>query len=218
MKKSLLALCIAIVSIFSVQQASGQLWVLGDAGCFIAKDAFGYGPTAKAGWHFGDYDINMVTLGGGYFLMPSQKVDVMIYDTLGVVFDTISSSLTSSMITVDADYRRYLAGTDADDYYGFYALGGATLWMLNTNVKMGEFADTIYAPAAGTKLKAMSMSVRIPVGFGVDATILGKFWWYFEAKLELPITQVNNEFIGNDFGVSYHFSTGVKVPIWRAGF
>lgn len=217
MKKSLLAICIAITSLASIQQASGQLWVMGDAGCFIAKDAFGFGPTAKAGWHFGDYDINMATLGGGYYIIPDQKLFITVYDTLGGT-DTLESTLKSNIISIDADYRRYLLGTDVDDFFAFYAIGGVSAWMLATTVRMPEYDKGLFAVSSETKLTEKTFSIRLPVGVGVDATILGKFWWYFEARLELPITQVNNEFIGNDFGVSYGFCTGVRVPVWRYGF
>ena len=77
-------------------------------------------------------------------------------------------------------------------------------------MNLGPFVDTIFAVQEGTTLTASNLSVRMPLGFGMDWTVRGRFWWYFEAKIEVPFTQVNNEYIGNDFGVSYHFTTGAR--------
>ncbi|HMX03968.1 MAG TPA: hypothetical protein PLL28_08015 [Chitinophagales bacterium] len=214
MRKLIFAICATLTGLFAFQSASAQLWLMTDGGVFFTKNLVGEGINAKAAWHFGDYDHNMVTFGGGYNLLGSSKVDIIVVDTAADVTDTIESTLTSNVITIDGDYRRYFLGSDADDYFAFYGLGGLSLWMVNTKVKMGSYVDTVYMVEEGTKLVSSNMSVRIPVGFGVDWTVRGRLWWYVEAKLELPITQVNNDFIGNDFGVSYHINTGARILLW----
>ncbi len=214
MKKTTLTLIITLVTLFSARSTYAQLWLMTDGGVFFTEDLVGYGINAKAAYHFGDYDRNMATFGGGFNMMPNKKLDFVVYDSTGLLTDTLSTTLTSNVITIDGDYRRYFFQTDADDYFAFYGLIGASLWMVNSKLALGAYADTIYAPPAGTALVQSNMSVRMPIGFGMDWTIRGRFWWYFEAKMELPFTQVNNDFIGNDFGVSYHMNTGVRILLW----
>lgn len=214
MKKLTLSLVILIITSLTAQKANAQLWLMTDGGVFFTKNLVGEGLNAKAAWHFGDYDANMVTFGGGYNLLGGSNWLIPIYDTLGVAVDTILSSLVVNMISIESDYRRYFFQTDADDYFAFYGLVGVSAWMVNTKLKLGEFADTLYAPSEEVKLTQSNISLRMPVGFGIDWTIRGRFWWYFEAKLELPFTQVNNDFIGNDVGVSYHFNTGARILLW----
>jgi hypothetical protein len=52
----------------------------------------------------------------------------------------------------------------------------------------------------------------------LDLVLTGQFadvsGGIFEAKTEIPVTQVNNDFIGNDFGMSYHINTGVRILLW----
>jgi hypothetical protein len=184
-----------------------------DGGAFFAKDIAGGGLNARAAWHFGDYDRNMATFGGGYNFLAGSQVDVILADTLGN-FDTIQSSLTASLITIDADYRRYFAQSDADDYFAFYGIAGASLWMVGTKVKQPVPEDTSFFLTEGTKLVQTNMSVRIPIGAGIDWTVRGRFWWYLEAKLGVPITQVNDPWIGNSFGASYHINTGARILLW----
>lgn len=214
MKKIILLLVILIISGISAQRASAQLWLMTDGGVFFTKELVGQGINVRGAWHYGDYDRNMVTLGGGMNLIGGSNFDIAIYDTLGIAVDTISSALVVNMISIDADYRRYFFQTDADDYFAFYGLVGTSLWMVNTKLNLGTFADTLYAPSETVKLTQSSMSVRLPLGFGIDWTVRGRLWWYFEAKVELPITQVDNDFIGNDFGVSYHINTGARIMLW----
>ena len=207
---SLLAACIALMAF---QTSKAQLWVMTDGGFFFAKDVVGYGLNARAAWHFGDYDRNMATFGGGYNLLSGSRVDLIFANTAGNT-DTIESSLTANLISIDADYRRYFGGSDADDYFAFYGLSGLSMWMVGTKVKLAVPEDTSFALVEGTRLTNTNMSVRIPIGAGVDWTIRGRFWWYFEARLGIPVTQVNDPWIGNDFGVSYHVNTGARILLW----
>lgn len=218
MKKLILTLSIAIIFIFNSKSSYSQLWLLTDGGVFFTKDLVAGGYALKAGWHFGDYDLNMVTLGGSYNFLAQNPVDIIITDTLDIIVDTIESFLYSSLITIDADYRRYFFQTDADDIFGFYGLIGTSVWLLNTRVSVGTFADTLFKIQEGTNLLASNLSVRMPVGFGIDWTIRGRFWWYFETKVEVPFTQVNNDYIGNNFGVSYHFNTGARFLLWDVDY
>jgi len=210
MKKSILALTIATLSILSTKQVNAQLWLMTDGGIFFTKDLVGEGINLKAGWHYGEYDYNMVTLGGGYNLLAQKPLDIVVVDTTGLLTDTIESFLVTNLISIDGDYRRYFFQTDADDYFAFYGIAGISLWLVNTKVNLGPFVDSVFAVQEGATLVASNMSVRMPLGFGMDWTVRGRFWWYFEAKIEVPFTQVNNEYIGNDFGVSYHFTTGAR--------
>jgi len=214
MKKIVLSIVILVLTGLTAQKASAQLWLMTDAGVFFTKNLVGQGINLRGAWHYGDFDRNMVTLGGGYNLIGGSNFEIVVYDTNGVSFDTVTSALVVNMISIDADYRRYFFQTDADDYFGFYGLVGTSLWMVNTKLNLGPFADTLYAPLETVKLTQSSMSVRMPLGFGIDWTVRGRFWWYFEAKIEVPFTQVDNDFIGNDVGVSYHINTGARILLW----
>lgn len=214
MKRITATLFATIFSIMAFQQAQAQLWLMTDGGFLFSKDVSGGGLNARAAWHFGDYDYNMVTFGGGYNFLSGSRVDVVFVDTLAIPQDTIQTSLTASLITIDADYRRYFGGSDADDYFAFYGLGGLSLWMVGTKVSLPVPEDSTFAPVAGTKLVGTNMSVRMPIGAGIDWTVRGRFWWYVEAKLGIPITQVNDPWIGNNFGVSYHIHTGARILLW----
>jgi hypothetical protein len=214
MKKLTLTLLVTIATLFSARTSFAQLWVMGDVGGFLTEDLIGYGVNARGAFHFGDYDRNMATLGGGFNMLPNETWQFVVYDSTGLFTDTVPSVLKANVISIDADYRRYFFQTDADDYFAFYGLVGASLWMVNSKMSLGAYIDTIYSPPLGTPLVQSNLSVRIPVGFGVDWTVRGRFWWYFEAKTEIPVTQVNNDFIGNDFGMSYHINTGVRILLW----
>ncbi len=215
MKKIVLSLVILIVTGFTAQKATAQLWLMTDGGVFFTKNLVGEGINLRGAWHYGDYDRNMVTLGGGYNIIGGPSFDIALYDTSGNAFDTLENTpMVVNMISIDADYRRYFFQTDADDYFAFYGLIGTSLWMVNTKLNLVPFADSLYAPSESVKLTQSSMSVRMPIGFGIDWTVRGRLWWYFEAKVELPFTQVDNDFIGNDFGVSYHINTGARIMLW----
>jgi hypothetical protein len=219
MKKLTLTLIIALVTLFTARNASAQLWLMTDGGLFFTEDLMATGFNARAAYHFGDYDRNMGTFGGGFNIIPAKTITFVVYDTTEAgaaagLTDTLSTVLSSNVITIDGDYRRYFFQTDADDYFAFYGLVGASLWMVNSKLALGDYADTIFAPPLETKLVQSNMSVRMPIGFGIDWTVRGRFWWYFEAKMEVPFTQVNNDFIGNEFGMSYHLNTGVRILLW----
>ncbi len=213
MKRITTALFATIFALLAFIPAKGQLWLMTDGGVFFAKDITGYGINARAAWHYGDYDRNMVTFGGGYNFLSGTNVNVIFEDTLGNT-DTVSSPLTATLITIDADYRRYFGGSDADDYFAFYGLAGLSMWLEGSKVKLIAPEDTAFALREGTKLVGTYTSVRIPIGAGVDWTVRGRFWWYFEAKMGIPVTQINDPWIGNDFGVSFHFNTGARILLW----
>lgn len=66
MKKSILALTIATLSILNAQTSKCPTLAHDRWRHFFTKDLVGEGINLKVGWHYGDYDYNMVTLGGGY--------------------------------------------------------------------------------------------------------------------------------------------------------
>jgi len=220
MKRTTFSLLTALLLTMAAGRASGQLWLMTDGSYFFAKNTSGVGINARAAWHFGDYDYrmfneyNMVTLGFGYNFLPGSQVNVVLTDTLGN-FDTLQTSLTATLFTIDADYRRYFAETDADDHFGFYGLAGISAWMVGTKVTAPVPEDTTFFVPETTKLVSTNMSIRLPIGVGIDWTIRGRFWWYIEAKMEVPITQVNDDWIGSDFGTSFHIATGARIPIWE---
>lgn len=131
------------------------------------------------------------------------------FDSTGLLTDTVESFLVSNLINIDADYRRY-----------FSRLMQMIILPLRHNWRKsldGEYKNE-FRSLCGYRICSIgrhnvgrfNLSVRMPLGFGMDWTVRGRFWWYFEAKIEVPFTQVNNEYIGNDFGVSYHFTTGAR--------
>ncbi len=214
MKRITATLFATIFSLMAFQQAQAQLWLMSDGGFFFSKDVTGGGINARAAWHYGDYDRNMVTFGYGYNFLSGARVDLVFVDTLLNPVDTLQTSLVASLMTIDADYRRYFGGSDADDYFAFYGLAGLSLWMVGTKVTAVVPADSTWGLVSGTNLKGTNMSVRVPIGAGIDWTVRGRFWWYVEAKMGVPITPVNDPWIGNNFGVSFHFNTGARILLW----
>ncbi|MEZ5013805.1 MAG: hypothetical protein R2794_05895 [Chitinophagales bacterium] len=212
MKKSLITLSVIVLSLFSAREAKGQIWLLVDGDLFLSHSIVGSGFGVKGAYQHGELGNNMVTLGGTYNIVGNVNFDLPIYDTTGLFLDSLNAYFATSVITIDADYRHYFFETDADDYVGMYGFAGLSAWLVASQLKWNTTYED-YILTEGFKVTDKSFSLHMPVGVGVDWTIRGMFWWFFEAKVELPLTTVTNTGVGNNFGVSYHLATGARIKL-----
>lgn len=212
MKKLYVFALVASFTMLMGHKASGQIWLMVDGGGMLSKSSFTPTASFHGGYQFG-YDLDQIAaLGVTYGFKSPLTFDIPIIDTLGNI-DSVESSVTSTLIMIDADWRKYLYQTEADDEFGFYTTVGISAWMVGSKVKLGDFNDSLFAPGTGVSLTSSNLSLHIPLGVGVDWTVRGLFWWYLEARMSLPITSVSNEYVGTDYGVGFHFTTGARIKL-----
>ncbi len=211
MKKKSILLTLTIITLcISVQQSFGQIWIRPEADGMLSKSSFTPGAGVRGLYEFGEESNHVVGLGFTYNLTTPVDFDILIVDTLGN-FDTVESSVVSNLMMLDVDYRRYLWESDPNDEFGIYTVVGMSAWLLGTKVKLGAFNDSLFAPALGVNLTSTNISMHLPVGMGIDWTIRGIFWWFFEARMSLPITPVSDDYVAGAYGVGFHFSTGARI-------
>lgn len=209
-EKTLLTAAALFLFFISIQHGFGQIWIRPEADAMLSKSSFTPGAGVRGLYEFGEESNHVVGLGFTYNLTTPVDFDITLVDTLGN-FDTVESSVVSNLMMLDLDYRRYLWESDPDDEFGIYTVVGVSAWLLGTKVKLGEFNDSLFAPALGVNLTSTNISMHLPVGMGIDWTIRGIFWWFFEARVSLPITPVSDDYVAGDYGVGFHFSTGARI-------
>lgn len=209
-KKTILLSAAILISFCSIQQVKGQIWLRLEGQGMLSKNSFTGGSGVRGLYEFGEESNHEVGLGFTYNFTVPVDFDITLVDTLGF-YDTVESSVVSTLMMLDLDYRRYLWQSDPDDEFGIYTTVGISAWMLGTKVNLPYFNDTLLSPALGVNLTNTNISMHLPVGVGIDWTIRGLFWWFLEARISLPITPVSDDYVAGAYGVGFHFSTGARI-------
>jgi hypothetical protein len=213
MKNLIIILVISVGSVFFARSSYGQYWVYVEGNAMVTGGDLYPGMGLKFGCQWGFNEENGLTLGVHYYSLPSRSVDLNANDTLGN-FIIVPSTITLGLYEFVLDYRRYLFETDYDDVFGFYVVSGIGLWFSTATLVPGTFDEEIYEIPNAT-FKYSYPAWRIPIGLGFDFTVMGKYWLYADARMEVPVTDISDSYAGDIFALSFHGNVGVRIPIGK---
>jgi len=209
MKKFPLITLAALLSFAGIKPAASQIWLLAAPDAMITGGDFYVGSDIKVGWQYGEEGTEMLGLGTRYFPLENVDITLFVWDTNFVTLE-VPSKVKSSLLEIRYEYRHYLFDTEPDDFYGFYTIIGAGMWIVSSKIVPGQYDKAIYSIPEGFPMKYTNTSWRLPIGFGFDWTVMGNFWIFSEAEIELPANEVNGMYVGNDFGASIHVNVGAR--------